>query len=114
MRLTDLDPRWFDVPGIGTNRDGISFICPCTNCQASGTIRRLGVQFANPVGSGPLPMMTQKEKNRHLFDLRTFDVAPNYLWQRTGENFDDLTLTPSVDASASGHWHGWITNGEVT
>ena len=26
---------------------------------------------------------------------------------------DDLTVTPSIDASASGHWHGFITNGEV-
>jgi len=25
----------------------------------------------------------------------------------------DLTVTPSIDASASGHWHGFITAGEV-
>ena len=25
----------------------------------------------------------------------------------------DLTVTPSIDASASGHWHGFITNGEI-
>lgn len=24
-----------------------------------------------------------------------------------------LTLTPSVDASKHGHWHGFITNGEI-
>jgi hypothetical protein len=33
------------------------------------------------------------------------------LWQRTGETFETLTLTPSVDCSAWGHWHGFITNG---
>jgi hypothetical protein len=26
---------------------------------------------------------------------------------------DDLTVTPSLDASRSGHWHGFITNGEI-
>jgi hypothetical protein len=26
----------------------------------------------------------------------------------------DLTVRPSIDASASGHWHGFITNGEIT
>ena len=36
------------------------------------------------------------------------------LWKRTGENFETLTLTPSVDASAEGHWHGFITNGNIT
>lgn len=25
----------------------------------------------------------------------------------------DCTVTPSIDASASGHWHGHITNGEI-
>ena len=31
----------------------------------------------------------------------------------SGEGFVDLSLTPSVDASKAGHWHGFITNGEV-
>lgn len=26
---------------------------------------------------------------------------------------DDLTVTPSIDASKSGHWHGHIKNGNV-
>ena len=25
----------------------------------------------------------------------------------------DMTVTPSIDASKSGHWHGHITNGEI-
>jgi len=25
----------------------------------------------------------------------------------------ELTVTPSIDASASGHWHERITNGEI-
>jgi hypothetical protein len=26
---------------------------------------------------------------------------------------EDLTVTPSIDASSSGHWHGHITNGKI-
>ncbi len=114
MRLTELEPRWFDVPGIGTDKDGITFLCPCEACKSLPKPRRLAVQFFNPIGGEPKPAMTQKEKNVHLFDLRTFDVAPSTQWQRTGETFDDLTLAPSVDASKSGHWHGHITNGNMT
>jgi hypothetical protein len=46
---------------------------------------------------------------------------PEIAWTITGtrpsdpsEAFpDNLTVTPSIDASASGHWHGFITNGEI-
>jgi hypothetical protein len=30
-----------------------------------------------------------------------------------GASFSDVTLTPSVDASQAGHWHGFITDGEI-
>ncbi len=114
MKLTELEPRWFDVPGVGTNKDGMTFLCPCEKCQENPKQRRrLGIQFANPVGGEPLPLMTQKQKNVHLFEKRTFDIAMNYLWQRTGDDFESMTLTPSIDASNSGHWHGHITAGET-
>lgn len=108
MKLTDLSPRWFDVPGVGTDKDGVTFLCP--HCNTT----RLAVQFANPVGTTPKPPMSLDDKLRHVHDLGTFDVPPGYLWQRTGETFETLTLSPSVDASASGHWHGFVANGEVT
>ena len=28
-------------------------------------------------------------------------------------NFATMTITPSIDASASGNWHGFIVNGEI-
>jgi Spy/CpxP family protein refolding chaperone len=36
------------------------------------------------------------------------------LWHREGTTFEDLSLTPSIDASHFGHWHGFVTRGEVT
>jgi hypothetical protein len=35
------------------------------------------------------------------------------LWQRAGDTFDTLTLSPSIDASKHGHWHGFIQGGEI-
>lgn len=107
MKLTELSPRWFDVSGVGTDKDGISFLCP--HCLK----RRLGVQFANSIGGEEKPPMTQKEKMKHIHELRTFDIGMSTVWQRTGDTFENLTLFPSIDCSNSGHWHGWITNGEV-
>lgn len=113
MRLTDLDPRWW---GDGTERRlGVSFACP--HCHLTPQPVRLGIAFANPQDGGPpSPVVTRtmpREIRDHLHERRTFDVPPGCLWQRTGETFDTLTLTPSVDASASGHWHGFVTAGDI-
>lgn len=99
MRLIELDPRWAcdaDIVIGGSqrhydNRKGmaISFECPhCRQC-------RLAVWFANPIDGLP----------------PTDDAK--HLWTRVGESFEGLTLSPSVDASEFGHWHGYIKDGEI-
>jgi hypothetical protein len=41
-------------------------------------------------------------------------VAGETIWTViSGDSFDNLSLHPSVDASPV-HWHGWITNGEIS
>lgn len=114
MKLTDLEPRWFDVPGVGGAIDGVTFRCPCTKCLADPEHQvRLGVQFT-PIGTDRVvAAMTLEEKLRHVHELRTFDVPPGIIWGRTGETFETLTLSPSIDASASGHWHGFVTGGQI-
>jgi hypothetical protein len=100
MRLTDLDPRWgidADIVIGGVlrhyeNRHGMCVSFECPHCR---TIR-LAVWFANPIDGLP----------------PTDDAK--HLWQRTGETFENLTLSPSIDASKDGHWHGFLTNGEIT
>ncbi len=66
---------------------------------------RLAVWFTNPIDNGP------------PIDSRTRKLP---LWNRVGERFDVLTVTPSIDArshdpSTPGaviqHWHGFILNG---
>ena len=99
MRLTELNPRWaMDadiVVGGQTRHDddrhGMAITFDCPHCRTE----RLAVFFANPLDGKPPT------------------DAPGYLWHREGSTFEDLTLTPSVDASDHGHWHGFIRNGDI-
>lgn len=93
VRLIDLNPRW--VTSAGRTGAGLSFDCPGTCCATAAVRQRMQVLFRNPMDGGD-PSVGEPR------------------WNRSGSTFDDLTLTPSIDASASGHFHGWISNGEVT
>ena len=109
MNLMDLDPRWacdadIVIGGIKQhfeNRHGMAVSFECPHCvqreRETGDKRvcRLAVWFKNPIDGLP----------------PTDDAS--YLWERTGDAFETLTLSPSVDASKEGHWHGYIRNGEI-
>lgn len=98
MRLLDLDPHWYCVETDGP-RVGLTFLCP--HCQQE----RLGVAFHQ---SG-------HEAMDAYIRAHFPDNPDKYIWTLTsGEDFSTLTLTPSVDCSKSGHWHGFITDGNIT
>ena len=113
MKLTDLNPQFIGCGGEGIfNADmtpaeerfgvGVMFDCPC------GCKDRIFVGFDLPLdGKGPWN-------------------NDRYCWKRTGDSFENLTLTPSIlrtksytDKDGVVHdfnncgWHGFITNGEV-
>ena len=100
-RLIDLNPEWVGAGGEGVrNADGspvprreavgIHFDCPC------GCAHPVFVSFANPADG-----------------LGQVGTAPG--WQRSGEKFETLTLTPSIQrVMPTACWHGFVTNGEVT
>jgi len=88
VKLSELDPRWWSVD-MSRRGQGIHFLCP--TCR----IERIGVAFNNPIdGGAPAP-------------------GCKFYWTRAGESFDDLTLDPSINAAAVGHWHGFIKSGET-
>lgn len=97
VRLTDLDPRWGTWSGRA-ERIEVSFDCP-----RHGKAHRVHVPFANPLDGGK-------------------PVERNHLWQRSGDSFDTLTLSPSIDYTKYDNgtlrdascWHGFVRNGEVT
>ena len=95
MRLTELDPRWVGIRDVHL-RYALSFLCP--HCKEI----RLVIRFK--------PYMDPDNWGESLVE-----IDPKYhVWTRTGENFETLTLSPSIDASADKHWHGFITNGNIT
>jgi len=109
VKLTDLNPRWIGAGGSGVTQNGqpvprregvgVMFNCPCGK---HGDDNPVYVPFANPLDGGP-----------------AYDPKPGRGWQRTGDTFETLTLTPSILRVPSGDgpwdcaWHGFITNGEI-
>lgn len=116
MRLADLNPRWAlppnwswpDRPFYPT----ISFDCPCAKCRAPACptcghapdARRLAVSFYPPID--PTGVAS-------TFASPWPDLGHHHR-RVSGETFDTLTLSPSIGFESIGHWHGHVTNGEVT
>lgn len=108
MKLTELKPRW---TGYASNdkRDeqiinGLTFLCPHCGLQ---TGQRLGVLFHPPIDEGGWLAK----------GVTIFHGAVE--WTRTGDTFETLTLSPSINTMQNrmdfaNHWHGFFTNGEVT
>ncbi len=95
MKLRDLEPRYFGLEDGGPTV-GLTFLCP--HCLKE----RLGVSFHE----------RGKEAIQDSY-IHAHSPQTNHIWLKTGISFDDITLEPSVDASSSGHWHGFILNGEI-
>lgn len=98
--LRDLDPHWIRAAAGG--RVGVRFACP--TCPALEGAPDICVLFANPLdGAASVPVGSafpgENEGRR---------------WQRTGDELDNLTLSPSVDCSRCGHWHGFVDHGDAT
>lgn len=101
MKLTDLDPHWL-VLEEGGPRVGLTFHCP--HCPESG--QRLAVCFHHDGKAAA--------EDGYILAHRGADDT-QHIWDLAGQDdFSTLTLSPSIDASKSGHWHGFITNGEAT
>jgi hypothetical protein len=114
MRLVDLNPHWISewTPAGKPQRHGQGLMLDCPHCVASGIksdspkMVRLPVAFKNPLDGGP-PFGPDSHPNGV--------PIPRPLWQRTGDTFETLTLSPSIDASGThaGGWHGHIQNGQI-
>lgn len=84
MRLTDLHPV-LHTAGCAPGTAWLKFDCP--HCRA--------------------PRLVQ------VFIRQGPDRGVEYEWGWNGEmDFEKITLTPSLHDST--HWHGHVTNGEVT
>lgn len=96
MKLIDLKPHWFAVDGL---RCGLIFDCP--HCRTT----RLAVAFHHHA-------LAEIENAAILARHGAQDVQ--HIWDLQGQDdFNTLTLSPSIDVSASGHWHGFIIAGNI-
>lgn len=118
MRLTELDPRWLVRGGL---RVGILFRAPradrpqsagwyqvCTFKPMSFREQAQVVWAATDADLGPIGAAAE---NRHFSNWQP--ASPDFAWTADGDAFDTLTISPSIDGSKGGLWHGHITNGEI-
>lgn len=98
MRLTDLDPRWVTPDMfIFKNPTGGRFWLSC---------KRVSMHPCNQIDLA-------KARYPDLDDLHIVSGREGHSWAFEGDDFGTLTVTPSIDASASGNWHGHITGGQI-
>ncbi len=101
MRLTDLEPRWLSPHFF-------IFRCPC--CVGKDNNTWLSCK------SIPMTMREQREMVESVGMLLR-DVAPTQVetcWSFSGPDFSSITVRPSINAEASGNWHGFITDGVIS
>lgn len=104
MKLSELEPRWITP-------DMFIFRNP-TGGNDWLTCKRVAMPMKEQqwaVWGDYMDPSTKTEWAGKSVVLTTPDCA----WRFDGYDFETLTVTPSVDASASGNWHGFITNGEI-
>lgn len=111
-KLTDFEPRWIDIG----ERRGLGFLFRCTtgHCQELNI-----VLFANPIDGGPalegntFPVFEQLIAAGLIdrTDRRLHRGCGLFRWHRdpSTTTFENMTLTPSVDAHECGHFT--VTNG---
>jgi len=99
VRLVDLEPRWVGYGGEDVTHNGepvprrervaLSFLCPC------GKGERVTLMLRNPPDGGPNP------------------IPELPAWERSGEDFASMSLTPSIQRRDPGgcQWHGFLTDG---
>jgi hypothetical protein len=124
MRLLDLDPRWLTYQD---RRVGFVFRCPLPASRdwwqtcfvepfntfkgPDGRHHWDGEHHVDGCQAGIVSRCCPEALGR--YQLCTVGV----LWVVVGgiENasFETLTVTPSLDGSRGGLWHGYVTNGQI-
>ncbi len=102
MRLLDLNPLWILKDG---KRVGFTFNCPTKEGW------RQSCFFV------PIVRHEQWDMFKAQGFPETQGCRQGCAWKVAGDlesaDFSTLTVTPSLDGSAGGMWHGFITNGNI-
>lgn len=108
VKLVELEPKWLMRDGV---RVGLVFRCPCQKCTP---------QKFDWLSCYCVPMSNLRQQYELLKTVipqeQLQDVVPvkrDFAWSFVGDSFETLSIAPSIDASASGNWHGHITKGAI-
>lgn len=121
MRLSLLSPKWLQLDD--GHRLGITFICPdCQGCYLTVMAAPTPI-FNRPMRGRPSQLDDKYVSQMMLLstvlpanDLSSVVPAnPHFGWTFTPDiqeaTFENLTISPSIDMSGAGCWHGHVING---
>lgn len=104
MDLSDLEPEWITPElFIFKNPTGGKDWLTCKSRFMSQKEQRLLVY-----GDWEKPETKTKWVGKSIVT-----TDPEATWWFSNNDFETITTFPSIDASASGNWHGFITNGKI-
>lgn len=106
MKLLDLDPQWLLKDG---KRVGFTFVSPVQHEHPTRKTKWRQSCFPKPTSTD--------DQFKAIGDAPVQLCNPSCGWTIAGgidaATFETMTVTPSIDGSAGGLWHGFITNGEI-
>jgi hypothetical protein len=98
MRLVELKPRWI-------HENVFIFLCP--HCQQ----RWLSCKNAPMKTGDQMELFIEAMKDEEIDTV--VPSKPDMAWAISGREFETMTVSPSIDASPSGDWHGHIKDGGI-
>jgi hypothetical protein len=121
MRLTDLDPRWLWKDGI---RIGFIFLCPTEKARHDGSPNPTPWRQTCFVQATPhdeqdaavnAAMVDKLDEDGEFHQAQLCNPGAGWIVSGGIEKatFETISVTPSLDGSAGGLWHGFITAGEI-
>jgi hypothetical protein len=130
MRLIELDPVWLTFEG---RRVGFIFRCPIEGKRdqwqtcfvekfylfksRAGSYSSVDTAFEPDSQCGIVHACASDRIRDPGNSCNWQSCNPEHQWTVEGgiENasFETISVTPSIDGSAGGNWHGYVTNGEI-
>lgn len=120
MRLVDLKPKWMRLEGEAV---AIIFLCPrCVKrgngCHGRGltwltcTFKALGNREQRELIEA---VIREHQDDFSATGTEEHDVVGCKLlaWKRDSKLLETISVSPSLDASPAGHWHGHIKGGRI-
>jgi len=98
VRLVELEPRWIH-PNL--------FVFRCPHCpEVLLSCKNIAMSWNEQYD------IFERVFGEH-WPMLIVPCKDETAWTFSGTDFNTLSVSPSLNANASGHWHGFISNGEI-